>query len=632
MADQELSQIVDALQDAVQKVLSGSASDDSSDQEFQGLQEVTKIANSLDAFVVHHANEGDYDSMENLLSPLIFSLFSSLSPLLGMEPLQDIALSLFGAISYYCSPRELCVALQERLELLSRPLDSDEPQEDSSDEGDVTKRNKLWNPMSELISLTHVVGEFLPKLRTKKPEMFLEPISNAFLSALNYQVHLHARVESAEDMELISIKLWQKFCELCLTARLWASKGARKEVSQVSDLFLNSIRIISPYLPLPVAEGSSSSLAEFVFLRDNSKYRIPNVSSDKKHQGNDPPQYDKIWKAIEATRDPLYMDITPKSQESASVGAFIILVKAKFDSAGRRWDASLDDVQSFMPLLLAGLKQGTDDGANTRNEMQEKPSSQPRLTAQQDLADCVLVWLQCSLNATRLQHLPEENLLPLCHALSLHASLSAIPSHRHISLHLMKQLLDSFATDDAASDFLKDTIAESPFPQLRSAAIGVLKQLWLAKDSSHQSQHEDASTSRSELLSPRTFDQLQPLLFQLPTPVPEAPTSASTDSTKGQQMYHLSSYLTSHLGFLIEALNLLFLLLRHPRLGDTLGLKSRRLIAIKLEFMDPLDGFVQGWTKFVTEDAEEEVADNDISTSLSLLRLNIDNVCTSLPE
>ncbi|PWN32826.1 uncharacterized protein FA14DRAFT_78406 [Meira miltonrushii] len=165
--------------------------------------------------------------VEELVTPLSFEIFNALSPALGLIPIETVglpapftaseeaeesitlrglAMATFDLFAQHCSPREIYMAVQERMEVLGeRPLQGKQSQMETSPDknsdsaespseqsqtkdlrialpqmtsisGSSKQQVALWSAALELAGLLHVIAKVMPRIKTKKPIQFIQPL------------------------------------------------------------------------------------------------------------------------------------------------------------------------------------------------------------------------------------------------------------------------------------------------------------------------------------------------------------------------------------------------------------------------------------------------------------------------
>jgi hypothetical protein len=117
------------------------------------------------------AEQSGASALEDMISPVVFALFSSLSPALGLEDrevadlprvssavaedttLSGLASSALQVVARHASPRELYIAAQERLEMLA---------DQSRRDGGAVARGGIWCAALEVAGIVSFLaaGEY----------------------------------------------------------------------------------------------------------------------------------------------------------------------------------------------------------------------------------------------------------------------------------------------------------------------------------------------------------------------------------------------------------------------------------------------------------------------------------------
>jgi len=146
---------------------------------------------------------------------------------------------------------------------------------------------------------------------------------------------------------------------------------------------------------------------------------------------------------------------------------------------------------------------------------------------------------------TRATHVPPEVLSPLAEVLPSIASVHPDSSTRFLAFRLLAQLL-TFASSPTRLEILRDLTSESDFPQMRTAAIGLVKEAVLEAIS-----HAPSGRESNVFASPRFMRTFSSILFQ--------PNPPSLFSSKPSLADFQDS---SELSRLAESLGLLYILLK----------------------------------------------------------------------
>lgn len=87
------------------------------------------------------------------------------------------------------------------------------------------------------------------------------------------------------------------------------------------------------------------------------------------------------------------------------------------------------------------------------------------------------------------------------------------PLLRHIAFRLLSTLIESLTSPPLKLSLLIELIKDCPWPQLRTAAIGILRGAVLAEIETAQAAKKDSE--QSLFASPALLDALGPILFRL---------------------------------------------------------------------------------------------------------------------
>lgn len=530
------------------------------------------------------------EQLRETLSPILFSLFSALSPALGLQPteslglpevashierqstLQGLAKESLSIVANTASPRELFMATQERLEVLARESEEGQGEDSNPSSADFGQRGldetaadregqdsssttAEWLGALEAAGLIDILAIATTRLETKKPANFIDPLAKLLpraIKTLANQVTIPpTEVDTAisdqpAPRHRAAVEVMQSICDWAQAAKVWLD-GLDASTEAVIGIVLATFAAISASLPLSTGEQAGSSLAEDYFLRQHPHYRLPSAverSDVTRGRSGSTSRVADVWTSLKKTAAELNMDllqvafsreVLPQADSTTSrgaavqLGAFLLYVQSRAHTSrqqeqSQRWseDEAKDLLSQSIPLIMASL--GTSPPTTNSSGL---ASSEGGLDSRSQLADCALLWLlwlldDLSASAKQRQELAEESLLPLIQVLSTHAALSSVPSHRHISLWLLSTVLRSHTAEPLLTDIMRDLLVETPFPPLRCAAVGILKD-WLVGTKRQEGQ----GITVQDLVQ-----GLQDVLFTLPQPLPDFEGDGTIDQIK----------------------------------------------------------------------------------------------------
>ncbi|PWN17908.1 hypothetical protein BCV69DRAFT_295575 [Microstroma glucosiphilum] len=675
---------------------------------------------------VHHrftdesASSASPTRLEETISRNLFPLVAALSPATGLvateslglpevgvaverqSTLRGLAKSCLGVVARVGSPREILMAVQERLEALLREGQRDSMEGTSSSRldkeledipgealptlngsiGTASATAPEWLGALEVAGLITVLTESLPRLKTNKVDMFLSPLARLLPEAARVLVKRVPGAVSQDALQAnktsrpqVAVQVVQALMDFIHVALQWvrAREGAGEDDTpeELVAILLVSFASLASSLP-PISESADShkSLSEQYFLQKNPRYRLDGPSSTSQaptaHSSPAPTPREAtqspvshtinhshdIWITLRKTCDALHVDLlevafakrlprTASGREANSargsdgegqenirrqedqastmdvtsqLGAFLLYVKLQArarlnigtstettQTAEERsplWSQkeALGLLTDSLGLLAAGL------GANPPTTSSSSVSQASGGTEGQ-LPDCALLYTMWCLECVSPGAAVEEKvLLPLVQLLSTHAALSPLPSSRHIAFTLLRTLLLEHTPDRQTQlDLFRDLIAESPFPQLKSASVAILREL--------------VQSSRERETSEGLLGELQDLVFVVPAPVPMpegkgaegAEGSSSETVPASEDLSKAKTYLEEQGPWLIEGLNLLYLVLSRSQSQsqahkveeassvEATSSSTLRLPSVQTDFLEPIRTFLHAW-------------------------------------
>lgn len=504
-----------------------------------------------------------------LLDQHLFALCAAILPLLGWlnhAEISSAARRILTAAVEACSPRECLMALQERLDVLAKS-ESDEQEEDAN-EGVGATRHDTAEELSSIMGLLNIV---LSRLSTKKPASFLEPLVELLCQTL--------RAISRETLSTeLCERLSQSTAKLIATAHEWQSQRTADDDARgfcsllLTQLLAVSFVTLAPWAP---SDTASSPAADFFGQRwPRYRHSLGPTGAGAIFQAHKP--LEGVIDLLEASLNNLALTWRTEAlqQQSAAlqIAAFITLVETRMSDNNKSAFSSspaevLEKLRTSLPLLMVAL-----GGAPLSGDSEETSA---RLKMR--FADCALLWLMRAFEALdaegtdKAAQLPEEILLPLVQLLSTYASVCPAPQHRLMSFTLLGDVLENRIPHSSSEDrndvllidLFRDLVAESPFPQLRAASVGLVKDLLNAR----------ARKGADSGLSPEWVSFLQADVLVLPQALPQQP---GADEAHSEFKSALGAYFESHGPLLLQILNLAYYLLRRRQDAASAGAEIDR--------------------------------------------------------
>lgn len=527
----------------------------------------------------------------------LFEVFSALALhfLSEQDEVRNEAIACAEALAEQASPREMLLAVQEQIDALSQGQHASKGDDDGEEgDGDDAEAgpSTITGPAAArtALALLSLLSTALPRVKTKKASAFLRPLIRSMSRCV--AATRGCTAAASDELRGAVVTLIEK-------AEEWAMKSSANEQSQQSAredlaaLLLANFAELGPRLSIAAAGGGGQTLAEEWFFDKRPEYRVRKGKAAARSGSDGGEELWRDLRGVVAKLDVQLLDIAlgikclsatqvddedgdsnDPSPERAAVqlGAFMLFVMhqhrySQDDGSpplqSHTPEDALRDLHRSMPILTAAL-QGVAMSAPNFDDGDEDPT---KSTAQAStpsfyLADCALLHLQWLLTAyhptpsnTATSTSPQQQtkrplpsdtlLLPLIQLLSTYAALCPSPPHRMISWTLlreeMKELIGSDEEDALVVDLLRDLVTESPFPQLRAAAVGLCRDL-VSERLRLENGNGQALQAWRQLLTNS--------IFVLP-PSPDREASAS----------RIASYLSEHSSLFIEQLNVAYYLL-----------------------------------------------------------------------
>lgn len=643
------------------------------------------------------AEKSGASALEDLISPLSFTLFSALTPALGLEPqetmglpnagvlsatvelgesttLRGLASSALSILARSASPREMFLAVQERLEIINSTRASKAPLTEEQADGDflqvgpsVNQRSDNWSGALELSGLMYFLGIVTPRIKTEKPSNFLQSLTTSIprsvRSSLRAAIPFFAQDAGLSDVgthsnsgsnpqtpstegskEVGTTQSHQQWASdrialaagevalsltfLTQSLALWIESAEDKETNKarpiLHNVFLASIIALMP--ELPKVDGYST-LAEHQFHRWYPQYSFtrPDQEGRSVKTGTEILQ-PKIWQSLKDTVASLKLDLEQcafqrsKSLEvdSSSVairtmGAFILETNFlsrcsdQENHSPTKWskEASWKKLKMAMPLLLASLGSGVPatisaDGTHS-------------LGGSAHLSDSALSWIIWCIQGINREKtsdvLDEAEILPILQMLSSHAALCPDPPSRLISLTLVEILLDKNSEPQMGRDVLRDLLLESPFPQLKTASVGLTKRLIAS----------DLEKGMERYATRDLIQSISSALFTIPINAPEQPEKDVTASR---------AYLEDHGAWLGECLGFIYFVATRDTKNQTGLMDEQSVSLISSALLQPFENWINQIISSTTSSKEKD--ETRLALQCSLLGVALDRAKDAL--
>ncbi|GAA5986598.1 hypothetical protein JCM11641_005162 [Rhodosporidiobolus odoratus] len=550
-----------------------------------------------------------------------FTLLSHLLPVLSSQSSRStasaIARSSLLLLATHASAKEIVLAVGEKVDELNLPSrqddedDFDEDQEEDEDQDqDGREEASGRSPRDEAVRLEALVQMYtlaLPRIRTLRPLKFLTPIveplttavgqlflENAFREPSPDRIPLPGESEEKEGVELVALGLAQGVGELVkgVLAGDWLDKEGEEYrtvgVALCGTLLQEVIGCLHPYFPASLA-------SEFFYARFPA-YRQPlgrqvEASAESK----------AAWASILCTLH--LLDATPSDLFRLSsshvgspfprIGNFILLAHhIAADPSLPPSDILVDaDPGELLRRSFSVLKTRFDIG--------------PVKVAEDEM----LLWMWWCVDKqieSGMGGFEEDVLFPLIEILSTLASLSPSAQTRFLAFRLVSRVVlkcvgsagDGKGTDESTQLVLvKSLLTETPFPPLRVAAVGLVKEVL---DEKFQELEETSppppSSSLSLFLTPLFLSELGPLLFCLDPPTTTASeTEPGPDSSTTIAKLDPIEFVEQRFSVVMERLKLYYFVLLRDRRDQTGIATPSALTTYESTFLSPLRSSLHEW-------------------------------------
>ncbi|KAK0201535.1 hypothetical protein DFS33DRAFT_1385836 [Desarmillaria ectypa] len=371
---------------------------------------------------------------------------NTLPPLLGSS--ERAASDILNLMGRCCNAKEIVIGVQEAVERLEHHLATDFDDEQAK-------------PNGQLLALIRMYATAIPRLKfRKKPASeTLKPIMMELASAFRRTGPHSSRDEGRQIMEASA--------DLVVKLDSWAKSqpdAQKDEIASCRALYQNLLdNTVTSY-----EQCVQASLATRIFARWFPRLSLRSVPDAGWEDGQKAinavlDSYDFIGFSVEA------MSSTP------SLCHFILLAHSPEDSL-----KTIRALSTMLPIIINCIQ------------------------SSHTLHECVsfLLDVLCLYNA----EIPEDISIPLCTVLPTLASAHPDSSLRYQTFRVISLLL-SLSAPPLRLQVLQDLCSTSDFPQMRVAAVGLVKEAVLEAFSSR-------APSSNLFASPRFLQALGPILFR----------------------------------------------------------------------------------------------------------------------
>ncbi|GAA5845335.1 hypothetical protein JCM11251_007998 [Rhodosporidiobolus azoricus] len=523
------------------------------------------------------------------------------------------------------------MAVGEKVDELKAPqAGTDEDEDDWEDEhgGQGTGSGPSpWDPRDAAVKLAVLIQMYslaLPRVNTARPLKFLTPALESLLPAI-LDLILEGAFREPGHEPIGLAPPGEEVSSGSLALNLLASvagfvetfvKGSWLDSPDedfrpmghvlLSSLLMDSIGLLHPFLP-------SSNLASDFFYSRFSRLRPPPGRTRVTSMAVDEAeiaQAEKLWQRIDILLPtlrifPHALPTLANSRLSATpsrIGAFVLLVHhlaLSTSSASPPYSSPLSETPSELVSQTLGVLKMPFDSAMNRVGEDER-----------------LWWMwwcvERQVAEGKGEGLEEEVLFPLVELVSTLASLSPSPQTRYLSFRLLSRLIlrctpsSSPSSSTAASSSSRDgreTIQmiilktlvskeETPFEQLRVAAVGLVKEVMGEKLTEAEQASPTSTAPPSLFLTPLFLSEFSSVLFTLPF-------SFDRPFTEPSAADHLSltaeEFVEQHFPATMERLGLYYFLLKRDQ-RNLIGLASPSTRAVhERSLLSPLRTQLDAW-------------------------------------
>ncbi|SCZ97603.1 BZ3500_MvSof-1268-A1-R1_Chr4-3g07288 [Microbotryum saponariae] len=416
-----------------------------------------------------------------LLTPLLALPADSAKAQLAQE-----AIDLFAS---HASAKEVVVALEERIAQVGQASQEQRPDDEDSESGNENEEHvrdpSSHSQLREIVALVDTYAHVFPRINTAKPARFLETATASVTSIL--RIHCTIHPVTASEAAVLA-KMVVDFTETIITKTTWSDTQQQEcHVLLRSHLFETAFNL-ALFFP--------ASLAETYFYSQFPHRRIPHRARPTLD-----PLVQQAWSTlIDFVRDRFYLELAQLfalAPSNRGVFELFIQVLAR-DPEDRVWVKTMGEdpeedlnngVYSRLLRKTLGLLIGI---------AREGSSGQGRV-------DEALFWLWWCVQgaAQEGEVVDEEVVFPLVEV----RPITSVQGLRFIAFSLLTTLiLDLVPTEATQILSLKDLIETCPYPSLRSASIGILRQVMLRK-------FDEVDKVRNEIEQEKEGLWLSPLLL-----------------------------------------------------------------------------------------------------------------------
>lgn len=630
--------IIDAAVDALNAALDSQDSEDKVSKKIEAL--MRDILKHL-----HDLQTQGPSSLSDFVSPRSFSLFGSLSPVLGLPPrgeggdgkgvveAHNLALSALELIAQSASPRELFLASQERLEVVSTKGNEDKE-----------RQPQLFNRVYEVAGLLHVLSIVVPRIKTNRHTNFTAPLSSTVAKSVKSTLSSSSAAKDDEHKAAVSY-IVRMLCDFVVAVKHWEAgegKGTKEASSDVVYLFFASL---VPLISQVYQSEGCPSLSELEFRRAQPKYDFERPGQNG--TGHEAIPQSAAWQLISNTVDTLKLDLykhafardgTLNAEATArianiNVGAFVLLVTLAvqkrrmeeasiFDSEGAK--SAIARLRQSLALIIACL--GAGPPATTSSTGMDGNA----LSGSGQLADAALTWVMwCVEGIGEGVMLDEELAIVLTQTLSSHAALCPSPTARLAAMRVLTDVLIAHTSDSLSVELLRDLIVDSPFPQLRTASLGLARELI------------DTKVKQGVIEPLQGFlSDIAPIITVLPESLPPPLASkegkAEREDDQKEALQAAKAFLDDHGAWLTECCGLVYFCAvkdqQIPKNSESsegkereplLGVGSKLLKQTQLGLVGPMQKWLHAWT-----DSETGRTPSEIDSQMSVLHVTLDRIAS----
>ncbi|KAL9937116.1 hypothetical protein V8E36_004351 [Tilletia maclaganii] len=444
-------------------------------------------------------------------------------------------------------------------------------------------------------------------------------------------------------------------------------KAPVRRSKDVINLFFGTVAALTPFLPAlrVTSTGPGAGLSEAHFFSRHPKYALqrPESASPSSSPSLGTSAQEEalaLWKDVgsllgdfpERLVDTAFgvavSDLPAAAEDpqldgaaqaaSTSIGAFLCLTQflalemPPSSELGVGPPASWTPEQAHgnlgrsVPILLAGLRSHATVKVGQDDDRPHAPIG--------PLEDAALIWILWCFDVLGAADVTDRALQPevgiqLVQALSTNAALSASTA-RLISFLTVKQIILHHVSEQTAADLLFEIVApDCPFPNLRSAGVGMIRDVIDFK----LEQHNETTDAKASLpkptegvLTPEFLKRVNKVLFSLPAGF-EIIKDCSTQET---QLLRIRAFLDGNSSWLSECNHTLYYLVKRDQTNLT-GIQDPALLEdLQKTYVAPLRQFITNWQTFTQqtqdENGERRQIFEGIAVSLTVISMGLDLV------